>query len=204
MTIRPKDQDRSSTVGDIETNYLRNLVDRSVKHLDAAKQVNFFYQISKHPWLGAAVGYVFEKVVYTWLFAHPTSKGLPCTAHSPGSPKPLRFIPVCERVFVFSGITTFRKADEYETPICLPISQAFPVSDAIICTNTHFITVQLTVFARHNANPENFTLIQDAFPKLFRRSRQWRYVFITDDEDKAKALRNQVLETFIFTPLPFP
>ncbi|KAI0255004.1 hypothetical protein BJV78DRAFT_810962 [Lactifluus subvellereus] len=75
LTIRPRDPQRNSVVGDIETSFLRNLVDRAIKELDAAKQVNFFHTISKHPWFGASAGYVFEKFVYAWLFAPPKSGG---------------------------------------------------------------------------------------------------------------------------------
>jgi hypothetical protein len=193
LTIRPRDPQRNSVVGDIETGFLRNLVDRAIKELDAAKQVNFFHTISKHPWFGASAGYVFEKLVYAWLFAPPKSEELPCTPRSPGSRKPLHTIPVCKKVMAFSGMSTFKSANKHKTPFCwLPTSQVFPVTDAIICTNTHIITIQSTVSSHHDLNVEQFEKIQAAFPKLFQRHRQWCHVFITNEEDKAKALREQV------------
>ncbi|KAI0250344.1 hypothetical protein BJV78DRAFT_1283292 [Lactifluus subvellereus] len=193
LTIRPRDPQRNSVVGDIETSFLRNLVDTAIKELDAAKQVNFFHTISKHPSLGASVGYVFEKFVYAWFFAPPKLEELPCTPRSPGLLRPLHTIPVCKEVMVFSGMSTFESASKHKTPFCwLPTSQVFPVTDAIICTNTHIITIQSTVSSHHDLNVEQFKKIQAAFLKSFQHNRQWCHVFITNEEDKAKALREQV------------
>lgn len=121
FTLRPKNAERACTVGDIETKFLRNIIDEVIKQLDGAKQIDFYCLISNHPWFRASAGYVFEEVVYAWLLiAHPTSKGLLCIAHSPEPPNPLQFIPVCEpeRVRIFSGTTAFRSADNHKTPCC--------------------------------------------------------------------------------------
>ncbi|KAI0245655.1 hypothetical protein BJV78DRAFT_1287361 [Lactifluus subvellereus] len=198
FSLRPMDAMRADIVGDIETKFLRNLVDNAIKRLDAAEQIEFYNLICKRPWFRASAGYVFAKLVYVWLTAHPTEEGLPCIAHSPEPPDPLQSIPVCKNVRVFSGTTAFRNAGNYETPLCwLPGSQAFPVTNAIICTDTHIITIQSTVSSRHEVNAEQFKKIQEAFPKSFRNARRWCHVFVTDYGEYAEALRDQV-----FTGLP--
>jgi hypothetical protein len=68
FTSQPSESRMTSFVT-IKTNFLRNFVASAVAELDAAAQVKFFTQTSKHPWFEPSSEYIFEKFVITWLFS---------------------------------------------------------------------------------------------------------------------------------------
>ncbi|KAI0245653.1 hypothetical protein BJV78DRAFT_1287359 [Lactifluus subvellereus] len=170
FSLRPMDAMRADIVGDIETKFLRNLVDNAIKRLDASEQIEFYNLICKRPWFRASAGYVFAKCL---RLAHcPSDQG---------------------------GTAVYRSfAGAARPPSVHPgMQEPFPVTDAIICTDTHIITIQTTVSSRHEVNAEQFKKIQEAFPKSFRNARRWCHVFVTDYGEYAEALWDQV-----FTDLP--
>jgi hypothetical protein len=80
-------------------------------------------------------------------------------------------------------------------PFCLvPVFQTFAATDAIVLTEDSIITLQMTVSSKHDAKNVGFQKIFDGLPAKFLRPRTWRHVFLTDSEDKVKALRNQKLK----------
>jgi hypothetical protein len=88
----------------IKTNFLRNFVASAVAELDAAAQVKFFTQTSKHPWFEPSSDYIFEKFVITWLFSNPTSEGLLCTPADTAGAETFTLHPVgSESIFLFKG-----------------------------------------------------------------------------------------------------
>lgn len=63
--------------------------------------------------------------------------------------------------------------------------------DAIVCSGTCIITIQVTMSETHPLNPRVFKLIKASLPKRFRKRRRWCHVFITDEEEKAKRLQTK-------------
>jgi hypothetical protein len=84
-----------------------------------------------------------------------------------------------------------RECYKYVTPFgWIPASRSFSSIDAIICTDRHIITVQVTVASSHTAKLEGFASIKASLPSQFQKSRKWCHVFLSDDAEKARRLRS--------------
>jgi hypothetical protein len=202
FTVMPSTESRITSYVTIKTNYLRNLVAIAVAELNAAAQVNFYTQMSKHPWFKSSSGYIFEKFVFTWLFSNPTSEGLLCTpadtadTTDTAAPEPFTLYPVgSESVFVFEGCKALTRAQDHTTSGWLPAALNFPSIDAIIFTDGLIVTIQSTISSTHDAKDIGFKQIAQGFKKALRyfRSLQWRHIFVTHSDENAQQLRSQSL-----------
>jgi hypothetical protein len=54
--------------------------------------------------------------------------------------------------------------------------------------------IQSTVASKHDAKPGGIQSIRDSLPKRFWSERKWSFVFITDTDENAVALRSQLLK----------
>jgi len=52
------------------------------------------------------------------------------------------------------------------------------------------MSIQVTIASSHTANPAGFDSIKKNLPQALREYREWCHVFISDDEPKAKRLRD--------------
>jgi hypothetical protein len=75
-----------------------------------------------------------------------------------------------------------------------PTDQSFTSVDSILCTKTEGILIQSTVSPKHDAKPEGIQSVHDSLPKGFWKKRKWAFVFITDTDENAAALRSQTLK----------
>jgi len=57
-----------------------------------------------------------------------------------------------------------------------------------VCTDSHIITIQVTVASTYSTNKDGFRLVKRGLPATFRKNRKWYHLFITED-DTAAALQ---------------
>jgi len=137
---------------------------------------------------------MFERLFHAWFIGCWTSPKLVCSPAPRVRPRvsPLKSIPVCKEVHLLSGLKSLEDVNESNLPVrWWPISQTFLTANAISCTKTHIITIQVTVLKSHKLNAEVFNTIKENFPTRFWVSRKVCHVFITNDETKATALQNK-------------
>jgi hypothetical protein len=180
----------------IATHYIRKLISYEVAVATVHKRINFFQTLSRQPMLSGAVGTLFERFVLCWLASG--SGSLQCTAKHTASHD--LEIPACptenQRVFL-SSKTTLKDAKVTLLPSCFfPASQTFPTVDAIILTNDCLITVQVTISSEHSAKKAGFDIVRESGIRARKKTnrkgdRSWCHVFVTDEESKAKSLREQ-------------
>jgi hypothetical protein len=97
-----------------------------------------------------------------------------------------------DKVIVFNGDSNFQKAGDFEPPFgFLPASRTFPSFDAVICTDEHIITIQLTVSPTHTMKPDGFERLKQYLPTNFEKARTWCHVFVTDRNANATSLRKE-------------
>jgi len=202
FSVQPRNKDDTLGLGrmlakaTIATPYIRNLISYVVAAAAARERIKFFQIFSRQPMLGGAAGTLFERFVLCWLACG--SGSLQCTAKGT-NPDALE-IPACptedQRVFL-SSKTTLKAAKVKLLPSCFfPGSQTFPTVDAIILTNDCLITVQVTISSRHSAKEAGFNLVRESGIQKKKKpnrndDRRWCHVFVTDEESKAKSLREQ-------------
>jgi hypothetical protein len=149
-------ESRMSSFVKIKTNYLRDLVANAVAELDAAAQLNFYTQTSRHPWFRSSSGYILEKFVCTWLFSNPTSEGLLYTPADTTKAETFILHPVgSESVLVFKRCEALPRAQDHTTSGWLPAAQNFPSIDAIIFTDGLIVTIQSVITPTHDPEASN-------------------------------------------------
>jgi hypothetical protein len=166
----------------IKTNYLRDLVANAVAELNAAAQVNFYRWTGRHPWFKPSSGYIFEKLVFVWLFSNPTSKGLLCAPADTAEVEPFTLYPVgSESVFVFKGCEALLGAQTHATSGWLPAAQNLPSIDAIVFTDGLIVTIRSVIAPIHDAEDMGFKQVTEGLnnAKRYFRSLQWRHIFVT-------------------------
>ena len=203
----PGNPGRDLPVLRVGTPYLREFVVQAIAKIDAAKQVSFYTETSGHPYFRSAFGYIFKKVFYLWLSSDPDNE-IRCTAW-PSSAEPTRStrstetnsitleqVKLCHlrpvginRVAVYRGETAFESANKHLTPFAwIPASRSTSTFDAVICTDTHIITIQVTIAATHTVNHKGFDSLMKNLPDGFHKKRSWCHVFVTDRDDVAAKL----------------
>lgn len=196
FSVRPASLEhdgRQSAVVDIPTNYLKKVVASAFARSDGIKRISFFTQLSRHPKLRGACGYMFELLLRVRLTAHANSDPLVAIPKDPDGSK--LNIPVTERVISLSGITALKQANQHTVPFCWwPTSCTFSPVDAIVCTATDIIFVQSTISQSHNVNIDNLTLTIQNLPERFRQTHRLCFVFVANQRATAVTLMNQKLE----------
>jgi hypothetical protein len=206
FSLRPKDESpvgRGTLVAEIATNRIEEIISYAAAASQAHERINFYRTISGQPLFKASTGQMFEIFVMSWLASPSGSneKFLPCTPRPAATPPPA--IRICaygqERTSFFSSSTALKEKAKMDKPLCLlpTTSQIFTAVDAIILTETAIITVQVTVTIshKHSANlKDDFIEIKKSIPRdIIEKCKWWCHVLITDEQVKAKALRDQTL-----------
>ncbi|KAI0299681.1 hypothetical protein B0F90DRAFT_602363 [Multifurca ochricompacta] len=194
FTIRPKglpSEERSSAIGRIESSYLNRFVIEAIVTQDVLQQIEFYNLVSRHPWFRGSAGYMFEMAVLSWLCANSESNELPCTPARSASPQ--LTIPVCQGwcMLSYKDQHTLKYLTDCKRPFCvipIPASKTFPAVDAMIFTDDHIITIQVTITPEHSVKSTGLLQIADSLTKGFRKSRKWCHVFITDRAKNAESL----------------
>ena len=182
----------------------------AIIRIDAAKQVSFYTEASGHPYFRSASGHVFEKFFYLWLSSDPDNE-ISCTAW-PGSAQPtgttrssnakstdrdpvelrrLRPVGLGKAIVLGgeAGATGYKSANEHQTPLgWIPASRSDATFDAIICTDTHIITIQVIIAAKYDLKEKGFESLIKNLPSEFQKDRSWCHVFVTDRNDAAAKL----------------
>jgi hypothetical protein len=206
----PTNAERDASVLRVATPHLRGFVVEAIASIDAARQVAFYSEASGHPYFRSAFGYVFKKFFYIWLSSDPKNE-ISCTAR-PGSAVPTRTTrsskgkstardpvelrhlrPVgLDKVIVHGGDAgekCYKSANEHQTPFAwIPASRSDASFDAVICTDTHIITIQVTVAAKHDIKDKGLESLTNNLPPGFQKDRSWCHVFVTDRNDAAAKL----------------
>jgi len=87
------------------------------------------------------------------------------------------------------GESGYMSAKHRQTPFAwIPASRADASFDAVICTDTHIITIQATVSAKHDMKPIGFERLKKNLPDAFQKVQSWCHVFVTDRDDAAAKL----------------
>ena len=209
FSISPEGKDelgRCVPIANMATDQIKDIISCAAADVEAQKRINFYLEMSKEPMFGVARGKLFERFVLTWL-SSGSSVSLPCAPSSkhPSLARPVS-IPSCrcqDQQKICGSLTDLQKTklDNKKLPFCfLPSSKSFATVDAIIFTKQLIITIQVTIASSHDAKSTGFSQIKEKLPKVpkadgRRRRNQppWCHVFITDDEEKAKSLRDQNL-----------
>lgn len=157
----------------------------------------FYRQASQIPQFEGSMGYVFEKFVYAWLSSDPAERELVCLAADPKAVEQIRLKPIGrDRLHIITGNERLLEAEEPEDKLpfgWILASQSFPSIDAIVCMDTHVITIQVTTTSSHYANEEGFSQIKESLPDEIRNTRKWCHVFITDGKSHRRcAARREV------------
>jgi hypothetical protein len=195
------------------------------------EQASFYSQASSHPFFRSTFGYIFEKFFYVWL-SSTTDNELLCTqapassqsrSAPPAKPKSrsaksrstaheqveqLRLQPVgWAKVNVHggdSGANGYKSANRHKTPFAwIPASRSDATFDAVICTDTRIITIQVTVAAKHSVNTKGFETLERLLPKKFQKARKWCHVFVTNHPNTALQLRKMTYTVGERTGLDF-
>ena len=194
FALRPKSpQTRSVPCAELATSHLQGFVIRAAAGLELVRQSEFFALISTHPWFKGSAGNVYEKFVHVRLIAHPSAQ--PLIGIPADSKLPQLVIPVCTQHIPLGGLSRLTKANEYKLPFYWrPTNQSFTSVNSILCTERAGIFIQSTISPKHDAKPEGIQSVHDSLPKGFWRKRKWAFVFITDTDENAVALRSQKLK----------
>jgi len=192
FTIVPS-PDRMSETVEIKTKFLHDLIANAIAEADSAKQVDFYFLTSGHPWFRQSSGYVFQKFVITWLFSNPESEGLQCTPTDPENSEPFSLHAVGETLFMFDGEGALLKAKDYGTSGWLPAAPNYPSFDVIIFTPERIITVQATIASRHDAKLQGFNQVEKVIKPYshYRQDQTWCHIFLTHHDENAQRLRTQ-------------
>jgi hypothetical protein len=141
-------------------------------------------------------GMLFARFVILWLTAG--SGHLDCIPAPGLSVDPILQIPACgnERTDFFGNMTSLTDKRKVivtnEEPLCLlPAAQTYPTVDAIVLTVDDLITIQVATSEKHSALPSDFKFVEESGIK---RHRNWRHVFVTDEDSRARSLRSQKLK----------
>jgi len=192
ICVRPT-QDRDTYTMEIPTPYLKDIIARQVAEVDTVKQSIFFTQISTHPWLRSATGYLFEKFLHIRLTVPSASLPLICTPITTDAP-PLA-IPTSLRAVPLSGFPSLKNSRKHDLPFYWrPVSPTFPVVDAIICGPTEVILLQCTVSQNHGFNAHGIRRIRESFTAPFLRARRLCLVFTVDSATTAAGYNTQKLK----------
>jgi hypothetical protein len=194
FALRPESlQSRDIPFAEIPTKHLQGFLIRATAELELVKQSQFFSLISTQRWFKGSAGNMFEKFVHVRLTAHPSSQ--PLIGIPANSQLPQLIIPVCTKRIPLGGLSRLKKANEYDLPFCWrPTNQSYTTVDAIVCTEEGGILIQSTISEQRDAKPEGVHSIHENLPKRFWDARRWAFVFITDTDDNAVALRSQRLD----------
>ena len=194
FALRPQSlQTRDVPFAELATSHLQGFVIRAAAELELVRQSHFFALISKHPWFKGTVGNFYEKFVHVRLTAQPYAQ--PLIGIPADSKLPQLVIPVCTRHIPLGRLFRLAQAYEYELPFYWrPTNQSFASVDSILCTKTEGIFIQSTVSTKHDAKPEGIQSVHNYLPNGFWRQRKWAFVFITDTDENAVALRSQRLK----------
>ena len=200
----PNGPNRHTHTMRIASKYLNDILVRAIASTDAAKQNSFYTQTSNHPQFRGAFGYVFEKFFYVWFLSN-SDKTLLCTATKsqrsfpstcrtrPTAPERFRLEPLgSEKVIIHGGEAGqkgHKTALRHQTPFgWIPSSRSDATFDAVMCTDAHIITFQVTVSAKHTMEPKGFETLRKYLPKTFQDRRHWIHIFVTDHHETAAKL----------------
>jgi hypothetical protein len=201
FTTFPVDHNRDISTLRVATQHIHDIIKNAISNIDAARQISFYFKASGHPYFRGTFGYVFEKFFYVWLSSNPDN-GLICTPALPSGsgstdvePEQLCIEPVgWDKVIVHggeAGAKGYKAANKYGIPFCwIPASRSDPTFDAVLCTDAHIVTIQVTVAAKHSVEEKGFERLKKYLPKKFQE-RSWHHVFVTDRPDTADALRRK-------------
>lgn len=198
---------RSITVLRVATPYLRDFVVKAIARIHADKQASFYTEVTSHnPYFRSAFGYIFEKFFYLWFSSDPDNQ-VSCTAWPDSeSAEPIRTTgstrdPVAlehlrpvglDKVIVYGGeasATGYKSANEHQTPFgWIPASRSDATFDALVCTDTHIITIQVVITTKHSIKEKAFERLIKNLPGEFRKDRCWCHVFVTDCKEAATEL----------------
>ena len=204
FSVRPRGDSQGARripVADIATDRIMAIISYAAAASPPHQQWAFYrYIISQHMllrWFTASTaGYLFTKLVLTWLSSGLGVGTLLCT--SIGWPD-LR-LPACgeKQTTYFRDLDALNKIKVDTFPFCLlPRYPSTHPVDAIILTDQFIITIQVTISHTpgHSARQGGFTAITDSLPTYIRDGRNWCHVFITDEEWKVQRLRGQNLSS---------
>jgi hypothetical protein len=91
-----------------------------------------------------------------------------------------------------AGTKGYPATNQYQTPFAwIPALRSDANFDAVMCTDTHIVTVQVTVAAKHSMNEKGFESLLTNLPPNFQKQRSWHHVFVTDHPDTAVKLRKK-------------
>jgi hypothetical protein len=180
---------------------------KAIARNDAAKQASFYTEAIDHPYFRSAFDYIFVKFFYLWFSSNPDNE-ISCTAW-PRSAEPTRTTktkstarepvglrrlrPVgLDKVIVHGGDADergYKSANDHQTPFgWIPGSRSDANFDAVICTDTHIIIIQVTGAANHDMKEKGFESLTKNLPSEFQKDRSWCPVFVTDRNDAAAKL----------------
>ena len=136
--------------------------------------------MSKHPFFRGAFSYLFEIFFRVWFYSNPANAlSLSCTTWSScaeSTAKPLCLNPVgWEKVIVQGELGTkcYRSANELQIPFgWIPASRSEATFDAVICTHTEIITIQVTVAVKDGVKGKGFESLVAIPPKEFQKARR--------------------------------
>ena len=205
----------------VSTPYLRGLVMEEIVKFDTEDQILFYHRASSMPTFRGTLGYMFERYFLVWLYSAKQGNALLCTAkhvRSATFANPLRVtrlatskrshvaagdqvhqVPelrlkplVWVKMTVSNGVSFFKAAKDSDTPFgWVPALWTFPSFDAVICTKSEIITIQVTVSLGHTMDPDGFKQLKHFLPRKFQSTRTWCHVFVMDCPDHADSLRRQ-------------
>lgn len=201
------DAERDVPFVDFGTKHLRGLVARAYARQSNIVRLTFYKTIRGLPWFGSLAGKMYEIHVLLWIQHSQDQTSLLCTGAKANYPE--LQIPACPgNLKYFAKVAELAKLEEPVPghPICVvPTSETFPSFDAFIVTDDAITTLQITISRRHSAKETGFEGLYKNLPAKFLAKRSQRsHVFITDEEDNAKKLREQNLPyipegTYVFS-----
>ena len=208
FTSVPSGGRRDVPVLQVATPNLKEFVMEAISRTNATQQVSFYAEASSYPFFRSEFGYIFENYFYRWLASDPYNK-IPCTAwprstvsteatrstaHEQDQQVELhRLQPVgLDKVIVHGGDADargYKSANEYRTPFSwIPASRLDAAFDAVICTDTNIITIQVTNAAEQSIKEKGIQSLVKNLPNEYRKARSWCHVFVTDYHDNATKL----------------
>jgi len=200
FTVTPN-ADRSFYTLNVTTPYLRGLVLQEIAKRDVTEQVSFYHRASSLSQFRGTLGYLLEKYFIAWLYSGERAKALLCaskpamSAKSKGLESAMTISlqpPPRNKLTVSDGVTGFAKVKESDTPFAwVPASRSFPTFDAVICSDEHIFTIQVTTSHTHSMKLDGFTQLKQNLPDTFQEKRVFCHVLVTDCPKKADALRKQ-------------
>jgi hypothetical protein len=196
FVVRPA-PDRRTSYEDFAINRICEIVLCAYARQNEAVRASFYEAIRGTPWFGPPAGKMYKVHVFLWFQYSQSS--LQCTGAE--STFPELSVPACpgEGNFRFYSkpkdlADILADIEECQTgkPICVvPTSETFPFFDAFIITGVAVITIQVTIYDKHDAKEGGFEIL-NSLPFLAKRPNRY-HVFITDKEINAAKLRKQKL-----------